>query len=125
MNANIRRRVVAFVAAGVSMLVALGAAAVSAVAAPTTAVNGDLVFLGGHGVFTFRPQSAGTGSTLVMIVITVAAIALVGVLGWSLERRSRRLLAAVPDQPSGQASDEWRDIGERQSSEQDEERKAA
>jgi hypothetical protein len=120
------RRAAALIAAGVSAVALLAIAAPAALAAPTMVVNGKLMALGRDGPFRLQ-NTAGTGETVAMLAGAAAIIVVVGVVAWSLDRQSRRRLAAVPDRTTG---DEWTGIGERpaperQDSTQDQKRKAA
>jgi len=129
MTGKVWRRVIAGIAAGVAVLTLLAVNAAAALAAPTMLVNGRLMVLGSKGAVHFQPQNTGgTGATVGMLVAGAAIIVVVGGVAWMLDRQSRSRLAAVPDQVAG---DEWQairdrqEVAGRQSSEQDQKRKAA
>ena len=127
MTAKVWRRVAALIAVGASALALLAITASEALAAPTMAVNGKLMELGANGPFRLQ-HTASTGATVGMLATAAAVIIVVGGVSLILDRQSRSRLAAVRSRP---ADDEWQAIRERQeatgtqSSEQDQERKAA
>jgi hypothetical protein len=125
MTTKVKRSTAVALMTGVSALVLLVVNATAALAAPTMLVNGRLVEFGRSNAA--RLQSQGPANALGALAVSVAVVAVVSALLLSLDRRSQRRVAAVPDR----RADEWKAISDRQesagtqSSEQDRERKAA
>jgi hypothetical protein len=119
MTSQMKRGIAAALIAGVSALGLLAVNAAVALAAPTMLVNGRLVEFGRSNAA--RLQSQGPANLLGALAASVAVIAVVSALMLSLDRRTQRRMAAVPDQ----RADEWQAIRDRQeaagsqSSEQD------